>query len=108
MRRTSKSGEAPERMQYVDGVVIQLGDLVSVPVPGGVAKARVVMLGDTYAHLEIDSACLRWVKSEKVLANTSVVVEWVGANPLAHNDPKYAPVGNYLFTPADQYLVLEA
>ena len=95
-------------MQYIDGVVIQLGDVVSVPVPGGMARARVVMLGDTYEHLDIDLAFLRWVKSDRVLANTSVVVEWLGANPLAHSNPKYAPVGNYMFTPADQYLVLEA
>jgi hypothetical protein len=95
-------------MQYVDGVVIRLGDVVGVPVPGGMARARVVMLGGTYEHLDIDSAFLRWVKSDRVLANTSVVVEWLGANPLAHSNPKYTPVGNYMFTPADQYLVLEA
>jgi hypothetical protein len=106
--RIPRLAEAPGHMQYVDGVVIQLGDVVSVPVPGGMARARVVMLGDTYEHLDIDSAFLRWVKSDRVLANTSVVVEWLGANPLAHINPKYAAVGNYMFTPADQYLVLEA
>jgi hypothetical protein len=63
------------------------------------------MLGDSYEHLDIDPAFLRWVKSEKVLASTSVVIQWLGANPFAHDDPKYAPVGDYMFSPADQHLV---
>jgi len=92
-------------MNYADGVPIKLGDAVSVPVPSGQAKARVVMLGDTYEHLDIDPAFLRWVKSERKLDASSVVVEWLGANLLAHNDPNYAPAGNYLFSPADQFLI---
>jgi hypothetical protein len=91
-------------MKYTDGVTIQLGDVVSVPIPAGEAKARVVMLGDTYEHLDLDAAILRWVTSDKVLESGSVVVEWIGPNPLAHDDPRYAPVGNYLVSPADQYL----
>jgi hypothetical protein len=92
-------------MKYADGANIRLGDVVSVPVPAGTANARVVMLGDTYEHLDIDQAFLRWVKSDKVLASTSVVVQWLGANPFAHDDPKYAPVGDYMFSPADEHLV---
>jgi hypothetical protein len=91
-------------MKYADGVTIQLGDVVSVPIPAGEAKARVVMLGDTYEHLDLDAAFLRWVTSDKVLETRSVVVEWIGPNPLAHDDPRYAPAGNYLFSPADQHL----
>ena len=92
-------------MKYADGVIIRLGDVVSVPVPAGTASARVVMLGDNYEHLDIDPAFLRWVMAEKVLASTSVVIQWLGANPFAHDDPKYAPVGDYMFSPADQHLV---
>jgi hypothetical protein len=94
-------------MNYADGASIRLGDVVTVPVPAGKAKARVVMLGDTYEHLDIDPAFLRWVESDKVLASTSVVVEWLGANPFAHDDPKHAPVGNYMFSPVDQHLARE-
>jgi hypothetical protein len=94
-------------MKYADGVPIKLGHVVGVPVPSGQAKARVVMLGDTYEHLDIDPAFLGWVKSEGKLDVSSVVVEWLGATPFAHNDPKYAPVGNYLFSLADKYLIRE-
>ena len=50
-------------MNYYDGIRIALGDVVSVPV--GLDKyerARAVMLGDTYEHLDIDVkfvACLK-------------------------------------------------
>ncbi|PYJ19909.1 MAG: hypothetical protein DME99_11390 [Verrucomicrobia bacterium] len=40
-------------MKYHDGSRITLGDIVTVPVPGGAAMARVVMLRDTYEHLDI-------------------------------------------------------
>jgi hypothetical protein len=89
-------------MQYRDGKTVSLGDVVSVPIPGGTARARVVMLSDTYEHLEIDEQFLSWVKSERILKEGSVVVEWLGANPLAHQDPAYAPVGNYMFTALDE------
>jgi hypothetical protein len=59
------------------------------------------MLGDSYQHLDIDQSFLSWVKSEKKLEATEVVLEWIGKNPLAHSDPNYAPVGNYMFAPID-------
>lgn len=89
-------------MKYHDGLTIMLGDIVSVPMPEGKEKARVVMLGDTYEHLDIDKQFLSWVNKEKVLERTSIVVEWLGSNPLAHDDPQYAPVGNYMFTSVDE------
>ena len=91
-------------MKYHDGSTIALGDLVTVPAPSGAAKARVVMLGETYEHLDIDPSFLSWVKSEKILKDTAVVIEWLGNNPFAHNDPQYAPVGNYMFSPVDAWL----
>lgn len=91
-------------MKYHDGSAVQLGDVVTVPVPSGIAKARVVMLGETYEHLDIDSRFVEWVKREKVLEPASVVVEWLGDNPFAHSDPRYAPVGNYMFSPLDEHL----
>jgi hypothetical protein len=64
-------------------------------------RARIVMIGDTYEHLDIDPGFVSWVKSDKVLRPDFVVVEWLDANPFAHNDPRYAPVGNFHFTPLD-------
>jgi hypothetical protein len=95
-------------MKYHDGSTIALGDRVTVPVPSGTARARVVMLGDTYEHSGIDSQFLSWVKSEKILKDDAVVIEWIEDNPFAHNDPKYAPVGNYMFSPVDQWLRRDA
>ena len=95
-------------MQYHDGSTVALGDVVNVPVPAGSARARVVMLGETYEHLDIDAAFLAWVKRDRVLKPSSIVVEWLDSNPFAHNDPAYAPVGNYMFSPLDEYVVRAA
>jgi len=91
-------------MTYHDGSPISLGDVVRVPIPGGNAKARVVMLGDSYEHLDIDAQFLSWVERDRVLQPSSVVVEWLDRNPFAHMDPRYAPIGNYMFSPADEDL----
>jgi hypothetical protein len=93
-------------MKYHDGTAVTLGDVVSVLVPSGTAEARVVMLGDTYEHVDIDQEFVSWVQRDKVLAASSVVIEWVGDNPFAHGDPRYAPVGKYMFSPLDQDVVL--
>jgi hypothetical protein len=90
-------------MKYPDGSPVKLGDIVTIPLPSGSAKARVVMLGDTREHLDIEKSFLDWVEGDKKLLEPSyVVVEWIDQNPLAHNDPKYAPVGNYMFTELDE------
>ena len=94
-------------MKYHDGSTLSLGDVVSLPVPTGTAKGRVVMLGDTYEHLDIDPQFLDWVKRDRVLERDSVVIEWLDANPFAHNDPRYAPVGDYMFSPVDACLKRE-
>jgi hypothetical protein len=95
-------------MKYRDGSDVRLGDVVNVPVPSGTAKARVVMLGETYEHLDIEPSFITWVKKDKVLEPTSIVVEWLGANPLAHDDPRYAPVGNYMFSALDEWVTRDA
>lgn len=94
-------------MNYHDGTPITLGDIVIVPVPDGTARARVVMLGDTYEHLDLDAQFLDWVTNEKQLDPTSIVVEWIDGNPFAHEDPRWAPVGNYLFSPVDRWVQRE-
>lgn len=42
-------------MHYHDGSPAKLGDVVAIAMPGGIAKARVVMLGDSMEHLDIDA-----------------------------------------------------
>jgi hypothetical protein len=91
-------------MVYVDGSPVVLGDVVSLPVPGGTETARVVMLGDTYEHLDIDPQFVRWVTAEKKLEPSHIVVEWLERNPFAHNNPAYSPVGNYMFSPVDKWV----
>jgi len=95
-------------VKYHDGSTVSLGDVVTVPVPSGTARGRVVMLGETYAHLEIDDSFLTWVKAEKVLETSSIVIEWLDGNPFAHDDPRYAPVGNYMFSPLDRWVERDA
>lgn len=91
-------------MRYHNGSLMALGDVVDVLVPSGTARARVVMLGDTYEHLDLDEGFLSWVQSEKLLRPDAVVIEWLGENPFAHDDSRYAPVGNYMFTDVDEGL----
>ncbi|MES9834659.1 MAG: hypothetical protein ABW139_20700 [Candidatus Thiodiazotropha sp. DIVDIV] len=85
-------------MNYTDGKEVQLGDLIEIDMPKGLELARVVMLGENYQHLELEQSFKEWVLKEQILETNSIVVEWVGKNPLEHNNPEYAPVGNYMFT----------
>ena len=50
-------------------------DLVDVEIPAGIAKARIVMLGETCEQLNLDPSFIDWVTAEVILAPTSVVVE---------------------------------
>ncbi|MCG7947146.1 MAG: hypothetical protein N0C84_12465 [Candidatus Thiodiazotropha taylori] len=85
-------------MNYTDGKEVQLGDLIEIDMPKGLKLARVVMLGENYQHLELGQSFKEWVLKEQILETNSIVIEWVGKNPLEHNNPEYAPVGNYMFT----------
>src|SRR5262249_11405148 len=60
-------------MTYYDGSPISFGDIVRIPIPGGTAMARIVMLGDGCRHLEIDEEFLAWVHRDSVLEASSVV-----------------------------------
>jgi hypothetical protein len=92
-------------MKYHDGSAISLGDIVRIAVPGGTERARVVMLGDSREHLDIDKQFLAWVEhDDKLLEPNYVVLEFLDRNPFAHNDPQYASVENYMFSPGDSGL----
>ena len=95
-------------MKYADGSEVQLGDVVAVPVPTGTQQAHVVMLGDSYEHADIDAHFLEWVERERVLRPDSVVIQWIGENPFAHTDSRFSPVGNFMFSPIDEFVNLEA
>jgi hypothetical protein len=88
-------------MQYQDGTTARLGDVVDVGRPGGSARARIVMLGDTGEHMDIDRDFLSWVTATRKLSPKEIVVEWIETKPFAHSDPHYAPVGNYAFLSLD-------
>ena len=58
--------------------------------------------------LGYDQQFLTWVTAERVLEPSSAVIEWIEYNPSEHNDPQYAPVGNYMFTTIDEWVVRNA
>ena len=92
-------------MKYHDGSELALGDIVRVPIPGGYALARVVMLGDSYDHLDIDPVFIHWVLDKRILRKGAIVVDWIEKNPFEHSDPRYSPVGNFMFTDVDEWIV---
>ena len=93
-------------MNYSNGLKVLLGDIVTLPVPEGTKEARVVMLGDTLAHLGLDEQFVEWVIQDKLLDGGRVVVEWLTGNPFKHNNPAYAPVGDKMFTRVDEFVEL--
>lgn len=72
-----------------DEIMVQYG-------PGQEALARVVAIGLDLVIDKIDQAFYSWAKSEAIINKDTVVVEWVDTNPLSHNNPNYAPIGNYM------------
>ncbi|MCG8068354.1 MAG: hypothetical protein JAY84_10865 [Candidatus Thiodiazotropha taylori] len=72
--------------------------MIEIDMPDGLELARVVMLGEDYQLLVLEQSFKDWVLKEQVLETDSIVVEWVGKNPLNHNNPECVPVGNYMFT----------
>jgi len=93
-------------MEYHDNQKISLGDIFELDMSDGRERAKVVMLGSNYQHLELSESFETWVKKDKILDTDSIVLEWIGKNPLAHDNPNYAPVGNYMFTGISEDLKL--
>jgi len=84
-------------MKYECGTEVMLGDEIMVEYgPENESLARVVAIGLDLVINEIDQSFYSWAKNESIINKDTVVIEWVGANPLSHNDPNYAPVGNYM------------
>lgn len=93
-------------MNYATGEESKLGDHVTVPGPSGVAPMRGVMLGGRCEHLEMDAGPETGQEDRK-LDDAETVLEWIGENPFVHDDPRYAPVGHYMFSGADEYLIFQ-
>jgi hypothetical protein len=85
-------------MKYADETTALLGDIVIVQTEKGNYEGRIVMLGENHTHLALDADFIEWVIADNVLDSDSVAIQWTGENPYAHNDPRYAPVGDILFT----------
>lgn len=84
-------------MKYQCGTDAMLGDEIMVQhEPNREALARVVAIGTEQAVSDIDQSFYSWAKAEVIITPETVVIEWIEANPLAHDDPKHAPVGNYM------------
>jgi hypothetical protein len=84
-------------MKYRCGTEVLIGDEIEVAYgPNQEALARVMAIGLTLASDEIDKSFYCWAKGEGVLSARSVVIEWIRENPLAHDDPQYASVANYM------------
>ena len=84
-------------MKYKCGTDVKLGDEIMVEyAPNRESLARVVAIGLDLVIDDIDQAFYSWAKNEAIIDKDTVVVEWVGANPLSHDDPNHAPVGNYM------------
>jgi hypothetical protein len=93
---------------YHDGTTVRLGDIVYVPVPGGTALARAVMLGATREHLDLEPDFAGFIHAGDTLSSEAIVLEWIGENPFAHDDPSLAPVGRYVTTVLDEWVVRSA
>jgi hypothetical protein len=81
-------------MKYSCGTEVILGDEIMVSSgPEQESLSRVVAIGLDLATEDIDRKFYDWAKEEGIITDTSIVIEWIDENPLAHNDPNYAPVG---------------
>lgn len=84
-------------MKYRCGTEVMIGDIIEVGYgPDQQALARVIAIGLTLVSDEVDKSFYEWAKDEQVISDQSVIVEWVKENPLANENPKYAPVANYM------------
>jgi len=74
-------------MKYESGEKVLLGDMVRFDSgPDQYTSAKVVMIGEDYSRLEIETDFLEWVVSEKVLEGSDVIVE------------RKSTPGSYMFT----------
>lgn len=85
-------------MKYEDGQTVRLGDIIDIGLGDGLHRAKVVLLGDTGAYAGLDDETAKWAIESKHVGQDKVMAVWIENNPLAHNDPNYAPVANSIST----------
>ena len=85
-------------MHYEDGQIVRLGDVINIGLADGVHRARVVLLGETGTFVDIDEKTAEWAIESKHVDKNSIMPVWIDGNPLAHSDPRYAPVANTIST----------
>lgn len=85
-------------MKYDDGQTVMLGDIVRVDLHDGDHVGRVIMIGDTGEYEGVDAQIAKWALESDHVGKQKILLEWVEPNPLANDDPKYAPVSNTLST----------
>jgi hypothetical protein len=84
-------------MKYSCGTEVMLGDEIMASYgPEQESLARVIAIGLDLAVENIDRKFYDWAKEEGIISDESVIIEWKDENPMAHNDPNYSPVGNYM------------
>ena len=85
-------------MKYEDGQIVALGDIVTVGLHDGDHTGKIVLIGETGEHSGIDERTARWAIESGHVGKDKVMLEWIEPNPLAHDDPKCAPVSDTLST----------
>ena len=85
-------------MKYECGTEVMLGDEIMVQY--GPDKRNIGTSGCyrawTRSLITLTNHFILGLRVKQSSIKISVVVEWIEANPLSHNDPNYAPVGNYV------------
>ncbi|MBZ0166480.1 MAG: hypothetical protein K8I00_06705 [Candidatus Omnitrophica bacterium] len=84
-------------MKYECGTQAMLGDEIMVSYgPNKKALGRVVAIGLDLVKEDIDKVFWAWAKKDNIINDQTVVIEWIKENPLAHDNPQHAPIGNYM------------
>lgn len=85
-------------MKYNCGTEVMLGDILLTSHGENLeSETRVVGIGTQSFSPSIDSQFIQWAIGDNLIKDNTVIIEWVGENPYAHNDLKFAPVGNQVF-----------
>lgn len=85
-------------MKYENGQRVMLGDVVKVGLHNGDQAGRVVIIGDTGEYADLDPRTAQCSLESGHVGDQGIMVEGVESHPLAHDDPKHAPVSNTLST----------
>jgi hypothetical protein len=84
-------------MKYSCGNNVLLGDYITVQIgPEKYHEVQIIAIGMKLKTIDINDDEWEWMITENIINENSVIVQFVGENPLAHDDPNYAPVSNHM------------